>query len=425
MKVFVLDKNKQPLDPTHPAKARKLLKSGRAKVFKRFPFTIILQDTSIENCKVKQHHLKIDPGSKVTGLALLQDNKVIWAAELHHRGFQIKEALLRRRSIRRSRRNRKTRYRKARFLNRRRPKGRLAPSLMSRVHNILTWVKRLSKLCNLTRLSQELVRFDTQKLMNPEINGKEYQQGTLFQCEAREYLLEKFNRTCIYCGVKEVPLEVEHIVPKSKGGSNRISNLTISCRPCNLKKGNQEIEDFLKGKPDLLKRIMSQAKTPLKDVAAVNSTRNRLYKELKATGLEVETGSGGLTKCNRTRLGLSKTHWLDAACVGKSTPDNLRIKVKRVLIIKAKGHGNRQMMLMDKYGFPRKGNKAKNPPKEWKTGDIVNVIGGKYKGLREARLIAVKAKGSFPIEVKGKKVEVSRNHIKVIFHTDGYNYYYM
>jgi 5-methylcytosine-specific restriction endonuclease McrA len=422
MYVFVLDKNKQPLDPTHPAKARKLLKSGRAKVFKRYPFTIIIQDLLLENCKVKEHQLKIDPGSKTTGLALLQNNKVIWAAELHHRGFQIKEALLKRRSLRISRRSRKTRYRKARFFNRTKPKGWLPPSLMSRVYNIMTWVKRLRKLCNLTKLSQELVKFDTQKLQNPEVTGKEYQQGTLFQYECREYLLEKFNRTCVYCNAKEIPLEVEHIIPKSKGGSNRISNLTLACRPCNQSKGSQDVKDFLNGEPDLLKRILSQVKASLKDAAAVNSTRNKLYEELKSIGLEVETGTGGLTKFNRTNLGLEKTHWLDAACVGKSTPNNLKIKVNNVLIIRAKGHGNRQMVSVDKYGFPRKNYKAKNPPREWKTGDIVNVVNGKYKGLKGVRLAGVRAKGNFPIKSKDKQIEVSRKHIKIVFHKDGYDY---
>jgi 5-methylcytosine-specific restriction endonuclease McrA len=100
----------------------------------------------------------------------------------------------------------------------------------------------------------ELVRFDTQKLNNPEISGKEYQQGTLYQYEVREYLLEKFSRSCAYCGVKNVPLEVEHIVPKSIGGSNRVSNLAIACRKCNQAKGNRNIEEFLSKKPDLLKK---------------------------------------------------------------------------------------------------------------------------------------------------------------------------
>jgi hypothetical protein len=109
MRVFVLDKNKKPLNPTHPARARKLLLSGRAKVFIRFPFTIILQD--VEGGETNDCQLKFDPGSKTTGIAIVQNNRVIWGAELIHRGQQIRDALISRRQLRRSRRNRKTRYR--------------------------------------------------------------------------------------------------------------------------------------------------------------------------------------------------------------------------------------------------------------------------------------------------------------------------
>jgi 5-methylcytosine-specific restriction endonuclease McrA len=165
----------------------------------------------------------------------------------------------------------------------------------------------------------ELVRFDTQRLNNPEITGIEYQQGELFGYEVREYLLTKWNHQCAYCGASGVPLQVEHIYPKSKGGSNRVSNLCLACQPCNVKKGTQPIKQFLASKPDVLQQILAIAKRPLKDAAAVNSTRWALYHQLTATGLPVETGTGGLSKFNRTRLGLSKTHWLDAACVGRST----------------------------------------------------------------------------------------------------------
>nr|MDJ0726789.1 RNA-guided endonuclease IscB [Prochloraceae cyanobacterium] len=284
MRVFVLNSNKLPLNPCHPAKARKLLSQGKASVFKRYPFTIILKEEKLNyvnnNCT-----LKIDPGSRTTGLAVLSGNKLIWGAELNHRGLQIKDSLLSRRQIRRSRRSRKTRYRQPRFLNRKKPIGWLAPSLMSRVYNITTWVNRLTKLCSIDKIVQELVRFDTQKINNPEISGVEYQQGTLFNYEIREYLLEKWQRKCAYCGIQNVPLEIEHIVPKSKSGTNSVSNLTIACRKCNQEKGNQDIKDFLSGKPSLLNKILKQCKQPLKDAAAVNSTRWKLFNSLKEFGL--------------------------------------------------------------------------------------------------------------------------------------------
>ncbi|EGJ30647.1 hypothetical protein LYNGBM3L_47970 [Moorena producens 3L] len=219
MRVFVLNKNRQPLDPCKPVRARILLSSGKAKVYRRYPFTIILTE-EIKQPITHNHQLKIDPGAKTSGLAIIQGKRVIWGAELTHRGFQIRDSLISRRQLRRSRRNRKTRYRKPRFLNRTRPEGWLAPSLMSRVQNILTWVERLSRLCPITGISQELVRFDTQKLQNPEISGIEYQQGTLYGYELREYLLEKWNRKCAYCGTTGTQLEIEHIKPLSKGGSD-------------------------------------------------------------------------------------------------------------------------------------------------------------------------------------------------------------
>jgi 5-methylcytosine-specific restriction endonuclease McrA len=156
----------------------------------------------------------------------------------------------------------------------------------------------------------ELVRFDTQLLENPEIGGAEYQQGELAGYEVREYLLEKFTRTCAYCGATGVPLQVEHVVPRVRGGSNRVSNLTIACEPCNQAKGSRTAEEF--GHPD----VQAQAQRLLKDAAAVNASRWALYRRLQASQLPVEVGTGGRTKCNRTQRGLPKTHWLDAACVG-------------------------------------------------------------------------------------------------------------
>lgn len=226
--VFVIDTSKQPVRAVHPAQARKLLSSGQAAVFRRYPFTIILKVAAPETFKPRPLKIKLDPGSKTTGIAVLDENRVIWAAELTHRGGQIRDSLTSRRQLRRGRRNRKTRYRQPRFLNRTRPEGWLPPSLQHRVDTVMTWVCRLYRVAAIDSVAQELVRFDTQKLQNPEVSGVEYQQGTLFQYEVREYLLEKWNRQCAYCGAKDTPLEVEHIVPRSKGGSNRVSNLTIA-----------------------------------------------------------------------------------------------------------------------------------------------------------------------------------------------------
>ena len=424
MRVFVLDSNKKPLNPCHPGKARKLLDQGKASVFKRYPFTIILKEEK-SNYVNNNYQLKLDPGSRITGLAILSGNNLIWAAELNHRGQQIRNALLSRRQIRRSRRTRKTRYRQPRFLNRKRPEGWLAPSLMSRVHNVITWINRLTKLCPINKIVQELVRFDTQKINNPEISKIEYQQGTLFNYEIREYLLEKWQRKCAYCGIQNVPLEIEHIVPKSKNGSNSVTNLTIACRNCNQQKGNQDIRDFLSEKRDILNKILKQCRQPLRDAAVVNSTRWKLYNSLKEFGLEMETGSGGLTKYNRTQQKLLKTHWLDAACVGKSTPKNINIEVIKPLVITATGRGSRQMVKPNKYGFPRTSPKLRQKQFfGFQTGDIVQAVvtQGKKIGTYVGRL-AVRKTGSFNIKTTNQTVQgISYKYCKSIHKSDGYAY---
>jgi 5-methylcytosine-specific restriction endonuclease McrA len=424
-KVFVIAQDKRHLDPMHPAQARQLLRSRKAAVFRRYPFTLILKEPRPE-APSKPLRIKIDPGAKTTGLALVNDStgEVVWVAQLQHRGFQIRDALTSRRQLRRSRRNRKTRYRQARFLNRTRSSGWLPPSLNSRVANILTWVRRLSSLCQVTAISQELVRFDTQQMQETEISGVGYQQGTLAGYEIREFLLEKWNRTCAYCGAKDTRLEIEHIQPRSKGGSNRASNLCLACVPCNQKKGNQDVKDFLKGKPDLLKRILAQAKRPLADTAAVNATRWNLYEKLKETGLPVEVGTGGRTKYNRTIRGLDKTHYWDAACVGASTPEMLITSGVKPLLIAAKGHGTRQQCRTDKFGFPNRYCSRTKFHKQFQTGDIVKAVvtSGKKVGTYVGR-VATRATGSFNISTTDGLIQgISHKYCKHIHKKDGYSY---
>jgi len=131
----------------------------------------------------------------------------------------------------------------------------LPPSLEHRILTTETWVKRLMRYASISELWVEKVKFDMALMQNPEISGVEYQHGKLQGYQVREYLLEKWGRECTYCGKKNVPLQVEHIYPKSKGGSNRVSNLCLACEKCNQKKGNKPVEEFLKKKPDLLKKL--------------------------------------------------------------------------------------------------------------------------------------------------------------------------
>lgn len=422
--IFVLTNTLQPLMPTSSARARKLQDSGRAAVYRMFPYTIILKGHS--NCEVQPVRLKIDPGSKETGIALLNETtrKIIFAMVLVHRGLKISENLFSRKGIRNNRRNRKTRYRKPGLPNRKKPEGWLAPSLLHRVLTTLTWVNRLRRYSPITEISMELAKFDLQKMENPEISGAEYQQGTLFGYEIKEYLLEKFSRTCIYCDARNVPLEIDHIKAKTNGGTNRVWNLGLSCRPCNEKKGKQDVRDFLSHDTKRLAAILGQLKRPLKDAAALNATRCRLYQDLVQIGLPLEVASGGRTKFNRIRQDYRKEHWIDAACVGTSGESVIIPAGMSPLIAKATGHGSRQMCRMDRFGFPRTSAKSARVVKGFRTGDMVKAVvpSGKNTGTYVGK-VAIRSSGYFNIVTSGGTIQgVSFKHCHHLHMADGYHY---
>lgn len=444
MSVFVLDRNGHPLMPCTEKRARLLLARGRARVHRVVPFVIRLVDVRVQDCEVQPLRIKLDPGSQTTGIALVREapalnqtiapdtGEIVTGAvtgavvlhlfELVHRGRQISEALTARRQMRRRRRG-NLRYRAPRFLNRGNQKtGWLAPSLQHRIDTTVAWVQRLRRWAPVSALSQELVRFDMQAMDNPDIEGVEYQQGTLAGYELREYLLAKWGRACAYCAAKDVPLQIEHIQPKARGGSNRAANLTLACRCCNEKKAALPIEVFLAKKPEVLQRILAQAKRPLKDAAAVNATRWALFNELKATGLPVEAASGGKTKFNRSRLGVPKTHALDAACVGEV--NSLQGWQVPTLQIKCSGRGSYQRTRLDKFGFPRGYLMRSKAVHGFATGDLVKAVvpTGKKAGCHQGR-VAVRASGSFNIQTREGVVQgISHRHCTRVQRGDGYGY---
>lgn len=201
-----------------------------------------------------------------------------------------------------------------------------------------------------------------------------------------------------------MPLHIEHITPRARGGSDRVSNLTLACEPCNTRKGTQTAAEFRH--PEL----HAKAKQPLKDAAAVNSTRWALYERLKQTGLPIETGSGGRTKYNRTRLNLDTSHWVDAACVGESTPDTL---------MTAKGHGTRQMCGTNTYGFPIRHRQRRNVWFGFQTGDLVRAVvpSGKYVGVHVGR-VAVRSRPAFKLN----GFDVHPKYLTLVQRADGYGY---
>ncbi|GIK38048.1 MAG: hypothetical protein BroJett011_18810 [Chloroflexota bacterium] len=178
------------------------------------------------------------------------------------------------------------------------------------------------------------------------------------------------------------------------------------------------MRDFLAGRPDKLRSILAQAKTPLKAAAVVNSIRWAIGNQLKAMGLPVSFFSGGRTKFNRVTYGYPKDHWIDAVCVGEK-PAIIPAKLSP-LHVKAMGWGSRQMCRMNKYGFPRTTAKQFRQVKGFRTGDLVKAIvsTGKKVGVHQGR-VAVRAKGSFRV---GQVDGISWQYCHLIQRQDGYDY---
>ena len=264
-----------------------------------------------------------------------------------------------------------------------------------------------------------------QLMENPEISGVEYQQGTLVGCEVREYLLAKWGRKCAYCDAENVPLNIDHVHPRSRGGSNRVSNLVLACVPCNESKDDRLVEEFLSHDPDCLAKIRKQLKAPLKDAAAVNATRWALYRDLEATGLQVSTGSCGRTKFNRHRFSIPKAHALDAVCAGNM--DSIEKVVdwqKTTLLIGANGRGSYKRTRLTAHGFPRGYLMRTKSVHGFTTGDMVcaTVPTGEKAGRYIAR-VAVRASGYFNLQTTAKTIQgISYKCCRLLQRGDGYSY---
>ena len=321
--------------PTTPRKARQLLRERKARVVSRFPFCIQLQYPGGETCQPLT--LGGDPGYTASGFSVrnLQTDREMFAAELLQRG-DVSTNLDTRRMYRRNRRNRKW-YRPPRFQNRARSPNWIPPSLTHKLASLLRFINRIGTFLPITHTVLERASFDPQKFLNPEIQGVEYQQGTLFGYQVREYLLEKWHRCCAYCGRTNIPLEVEHIIPKKprKGesrGSDRVDNLTLACRPCNKAKGNLQPQAWARKlakssrpidqtRAEGLAKVLTRCKKSLKSAPFMNLLRSRLILKVKAS----ETW-GYITKFQRLREGLPKSHVTDALVIAGGTKHTQRIQ---------------------------------------------------------------------------------------------------
>lgn len=455
--VITLDKHKKPLGTCTEKRARILLSRRRACVYRYYPFTIIIKDKDIRDLEnLPEYKIKIDPGSKYTGIAIVRDdNSVVLYSQIEHRGDQIRKNLETRRMIRRNRRSRETRYRRCKFkdggnFDSSRKEGWLPPSVKSIADNIISIVRKYKKLLNITSCSFEAVRFDTQLLDDPDIKGKQYQHGTLFGYEIKEYLLDKYGHVCQYCGgvSEDSILEWEHVHPVSKGGSDSVKNATLACHCCNSDKSNKPLDEWLEEEKSISKdtsvskkrrdlavaringihKVMKHKISGVSNryCAWVNSTRKNVENRLFEIFNSVECASGGRTKYNREQLKLPKDHHYDALCVGTVPKEGYEdLTHGYCLYIKAIGRGIRFRGRINKCGIiTLKLKKVHKTINGFRNGDIVSadIEKGKYAGHHVGR-VTTRQSGYFTIRTtNGELITTSYKNCTLLQRNGGYRY---
>ena len=348
-RVFVLDPEGKPLAPCTPRRARMLIERGR--VARRFyrPFTIQLKSRANDDPVQNDTEVRATPGRGTTGIAVVlktpREDRTVYQEEIRHRS-DISRRLLERRSHRRRRRSQKW-YRAPRFNNRQRAADWLAPSLESVVSNE---EHRIARLCERSGASATVVqdsKFDTQKVLDPAIKGREYQQGPLYQTHLRAYIRELWSHRCAYCGKaaweNRARFELDHVVPRSKGGPTNIGNLVWACRPCNRAKADKDIDMFLAENPERSTAVLHRAhrRKPLAAAGAMAWICQSLVKRLESRELTVKTTTGAHTAHTRKRLEIPKSHADDAACCGS---DRAVTQLRKPARLKAVGHGQRKQI---------------------------------------------------------------------------------
>lgn len=305
MLVYVLNKDKKPLMPCTAVKARILLKQGKAKVIQKEPFTIqLLYGSSGYKQDIT---LGVDAGAKHIGLSATTEKKELYSADVELR-TDIVNLLSTRRELRRSRRNRKTRYRKPRFNNRKIPDGWLAPSIQNRINAHLSVIGKVHQILPITAVIVETASFDIQKIRNPEIQGAEYQQGEQLGFEnVREYVLFRDGHVCQHCHgkSKDKILNVHHLESRKTGG-NAPNNLITLCETCHKAYHAGEI------------KLTQKRGQSFKEAAFMGIMRWALLDKLKEIYPSVKNTYGYITKSNRIRLGLPKEHYIDAFCIARN-----------------------------------------------------------------------------------------------------------
>jgi len=369
-KVYVKNKNGNPLMPCKPAKARKLLSSGKAKVYSRCPFTIQLLWDCSEN--VQDVTVGIDKGSRITGFSCVGNGHIFMSGEIHHR-TDIKDKMDARRANRRNRRKRKW-YRPARFLNRASSKrsGRLPPSIKGNVEEVIRVVRKIP--LPISHIIVEDVQVDIRKISDPNVRGKEYQESNRLDENLRLACLMRDNFACQKCGKKSTLLSAHHIVWTSKGGKDSIYNLITLCVSCHEKvhstgqsgkvKIKGKIVTGMDGFSDKIAQRTMQGKTYLYDKLSQKAKLSKVF--------------GYQTSELRKSLGFKKSHSTDALCV-------TIIQIAQVIIpdsqnfyiVKFRPKQTRRQY----HDLPRKGK-----------GRVRYQINSELEGFRKGDIVRVKGK---------------------------------
>ncbi|AOV07123.1 RNA-guided endonuclease IscB [Sporosarcina ureilytica] len=357
MFVYVLNQYGKPLMPCKPIKARKLLTQGKAKVVQRTPFTIQLKYGS--SGYVQPVSLGIDAGTKEIGISATTKDDVVFEGEVKLR-TDIQELLATRKSLRGARRSRKTRYRKPRFLNRKKEKGWLAPSVQNKVDMHVKIIRKVHKILPIQNLTIEVAQFDIQKIKNPSISGDLYQKGDQLDFwNVREYVFFRDKHVCQYCKgkSKDYILNVHHIESRKTGGDSP-DNLITLCENCH-KKIHRE------GKEYLFKR----KNCSFRDATQMTVMRWFIYDKVKELYPHARLTYGFQTKNNRIRHGLDKGHAVDARCISGNP---LTIPSENSYSFKQVRKNNRQLhkMTISKGGY-RRANKAERFVKGFQLFDKV------------------------------------------------------
>ena len=415
----VLDQNGKPLMPTtRLGKVYRLLKTKKAHIVSYEPFTIQL-DYEPDTHVIQPMTLGIDSGAIHSGYSVANEQREFYSSEVIARD-NISYRISDRRMYRQNRRSRKTRYRKPRFNNRKnKKKGWLPPSLEQKVAVQLNEIDHLHHYFPIETIIVEVAEFDIQKIKNPDISGKDYQQGTLHGYNIRNYLLKKYGRKCFYCDKEVSTFEVEHMIPKAKGGSNRIDNLTLSCHSCNQKKGTLTAEEFIKQTlpaEKVAKKLkqLSKEKRLFKYMAHMNATRWTLYDAINDKYPNVKMTYGYITKYNRIQAGLPKAHHIDAKCItGFAQVPSFDITVVKM---KMRRHNRQLHRATFSKGHIRKVTSLPTVMFGFRLYDIVMYNNHRYyiKGRRSSGLFAL-------VSVEGLK-DTNRIYKKLtlLAHTNAY-----